>query len=481
MGCSTTTVSSASLLDRVLKLKINKAVVDYLVSYVCSVVKLSPDVVSCPELGESSLTTTDPLHRSDSVRVDARIQTAKEKLPDLGGFIQNIALRSRCTMSTMVVTLIYLNRLDNVIRFRSPASKACSRHRIAFSTIMIAHKMSNDSSMVGKHWAEVSNMFTSSEVLDMEREMLQLLRYDLEVSLNEIWDVSLSFMATPLISLTAAEKASLAFSAPAISVPPPYLFADPPPTYLFVDYSPQIAGVAPIPYSFAIPNQDDGPLYDVIHPYSSLSIPPSSQYSTSTSISPLSLHVSPIVSPFLHPLPAQVPSPTFLSLASSRSGSSSSSSSSSAASSSRPIKGIARSSRSVPSLSGTRISTRSTKSLRSLTARTAPATVSHSLLKAESSRLKKKKHSSTVQPHRNITIRHPYSSRRPLIAASSHHSSPSTSSTSVPPTPLALGQGKTKSSINLAAAVTVSVKSPIVWYTGPEYRFISPTLGCDQS
>ncbi|PVF95878.1 hypothetical protein CPB86DRAFT_710344, partial [Serendipita vermifera] len=111
----------------------------------------------------------------------------KQELPSLADFIANISVRSRCTMSTMVVALIYLERLEKVIRTRPPAAKKCSRHRVIFSCIMLSHKIWNDSSMVGKHWAEVSTMFTSQEVLAMEREVLLLLRYDLEVTAEEIW------------------------------------------------------------------------------------------------------------------------------------------------------------------------------------------------------------------------------------------------------------------------------------------------------
>ncbi|KAG8817770.1 hypothetical protein FRC17_011104, partial [Serendipita sp. 399] len=291
MGCSTTSVSTASLLDRVLNLKINKAVIDYLASYVCCVVRLSSEAASYPE--DTSLSSTNSKPHVDAIPSDPQPQSNRAELPALGGFIQNVAMRSRCTMSTVVVTLIYLNRLCAAISSKSPANKACSRHRVVFSALMIAHKVSNDSSMVGKHWAEVSNMFTSDEVLAMEREMLQLLKYDLEVTMREIWDVAYAFMTAPFHSLTAAEQATLAYYAPMVPEEQSFSFAESPITYQFVDYSPQIVNVAPPLFSSEVPGLDHQPVYDITHPYSSLSVP-SSQYDTSASISPRSLHVSPV-------------------------------------------------------------------------------------------------------------------------------------------------------------------------------------------
>ncbi|CAG8593293.1 16537_t:CDS:1, partial [Acaulospora colombiana] len=71
---------------------------------------------------------------------------------------------------------------------------------------MLSHKIWNDSSMVGKHWAEVSTMFTSQEVLAMEREVLLLLRYDLEVTTEEIWKTARPFMGAPWLALSKSEK-----------------------------------------------------------------------------------------------------------------------------------------------------------------------------------------------------------------------------------------------------------------------------------
>jgi hypothetical protein len=61
--------------------------------------------------------------------------------------------------------------------------------------------------MIGKHWAEVSNLFTSQEVLAMEREILVLLRYDLELTVEEIWTAARPFLKNPFLAVNPAEVA----------------------------------------------------------------------------------------------------------------------------------------------------------------------------------------------------------------------------------------------------------------------------------
>lgn len=89
----------------------------------------------------------------------------------------------------------------------SSVGKPCSHHRVIFSALMISHKIWNDSSMVGKHWAEVSNLFTSEETLAMEREILILLKYDLELTVEEIWNVAQTFMKEPFFPFNPQEVA----------------------------------------------------------------------------------------------------------------------------------------------------------------------------------------------------------------------------------------------------------------------------------
>lgn len=187
------------LLNRLIKVKVNDGVIDYMAQYVTAMVKVSPE-------DTEDLKPSTPAGRNQK---SPQSSVAEDKpLPLLNDFIENISIRSRCTMATMLVALIYLDRLQKIIRWKHPtAGKPCSRHRVVFTAIMISHKIWNDSSMVGKHWAEVSNLFTSEEVLAMEREILILLRYDLELTVEEIWNAARPFMQRPFLAVNSNEIA----------------------------------------------------------------------------------------------------------------------------------------------------------------------------------------------------------------------------------------------------------------------------------
>ncbi|CAG7849382.1 SubName: Full=Uncharacterized protein {ECO:0000313/EMBL:CCA74761.1} [Serendipita indica DSM 11827] len=207
-------VVGSALLDRVLKLKVNQHIIHYVVTYLCTLVKIPP--VKLPQHG---------MQNTSSLGINDEFD---DFLPDLDDFIQNISTRSRCTMSTILVTLIYLRRLTTILEFSSTpyARSASSRHCVVFSAIMIAHKIWNDSTMIGKHWAEVSDLFDPVQVANMEREFLALLRFELQVSNQEIWEFARPFMCAPYLRITPREQAWLdaqdAANRPlSFQVPPP--------------------------------------------------------------------------------------------------------------------------------------------------------------------------------------------------------------------------------------------------------------------
>lgn len=122
-------------------------------------------------------------------------------------FIMTVARGSRSKAATMLIAIIYLNRLREKIGFRLEPGKAtpfpsssnmclplsspiggpaCACHRVAFAAIMISHKLWNDVTFIGKQWAQMSNMFDAKDVLSMERELLTLLKYDLKLSMIDI-------------------------------------------------------------------------------------------------------------------------------------------------------------------------------------------------------------------------------------------------------------------------------------------------------
>ena len=59
---------------------------------------------------------------------------------------------------------------------------------LTLTTIHLAHKFINDSSMANKHWAEVSDIFDNNDILAMEAQFLKIIRYTLVVSEAEVFE-----------------------------------------------------------------------------------------------------------------------------------------------------------------------------------------------------------------------------------------------------------------------------------------------------
>ncbi|WVQ80180.1 hypothetical protein IAT38_002285 [Cryptococcus sp. DSM 104549] len=108
-------------------------------------------------------------------------------LPSLETFIAVVCEQSNVQVSTLLATLVYLERL----RHRLPkvsSSMPCTRHRVFLATLIVSAKYLNDSSPKNKHWHKYAQMFPVSEINLMEKQLLFLLGYDLSIGEQEILD-----------------------------------------------------------------------------------------------------------------------------------------------------------------------------------------------------------------------------------------------------------------------------------------------------
>ncbi|KAL2113764.1 hypothetical protein VUR80DRAFT_2414 [Thermomyces stellatus] len=115
-------------------------------------------------------------------------------LPSVEQFIRRLVESSNVQAATLMPTLVYLDRLRSRLQPMSRGLR-CTSHRIFLACLILSAKCVNDISPKNKHWARYTNMdagagyhfgFCTSEVNLMEKQLLQLLDWDLRFTEEEL-------------------------------------------------------------------------------------------------------------------------------------------------------------------------------------------------------------------------------------------------------------------------------------------------------
>lgn len=104
----------------------------------------------------------------------------------LTDFIKNLIRYSNVQTPTLMATLVYLNKLRNLLPANAVGMET-TRHRIFLSALIIAAKSLNDSSPLNKHWTKYTDGLLSLQEVNLaEKELLALLNWSVNIKEQEL-------------------------------------------------------------------------------------------------------------------------------------------------------------------------------------------------------------------------------------------------------------------------------------------------------
>ncbi|KAF9261269.1 hypothetical protein L218DRAFT_1078820 [Marasmius fiardii PR-910] len=196
---STSAIHPASLVDsslhcpallQVLEAKVTRPVIEYVVDCVAETVDYAMGRRSPP--------------RSRSRRPEHSKFTT---------FVSNVLTRAEVTTPVVLSTLVYIDRAKPHLHI---ALEEWALERVFLGALIVASKYLNDSTLKNIHWALCTGVFGKRDVGRIEREFLDVLDWELQVTEDDLMShhAGLSAVALPHIhqSTTAAAASSPSFT-----------------------------------------------------------------------------------------------------------------------------------------------------------------------------------------------------------------------------------------------------------------------------
>ena len=161
--------------------EITSEMVQYLVATTSSIIQVKiteNDSIEPNPLPYNSNYTNNGLQTPPQSPTENDLSTINYKIPSLYNFIKKLIQYSHIQCTTLMTTLVYLNKLKNVIPPNS-IGMITTHHRIFLGSLLLAAKYTNDSSPMNKHWATYTDgLLSLREINALEMEMIQYIGWD---------------------------------------------------------------------------------------------------------------------------------------------------------------------------------------------------------------------------------------------------------------------------------------------------------------
>lgn len=193
-----------------LKAPVNDDLIEYVAERTLAVVATPNDPVQLPTPPSTPIKSSFrlPISRMSKHPLSPAAPTSQtlavpdssngSSVPSLTTFIKLTASQSNAQAPTLLVTLVYLDRLRRRLKGAKAAKgMQCTYHRLFLACLIAAAKFCNDCCPRNIHWVKWSGLFTLSEVNLMEQELLMLLDYDLRVEEDYLLAMCAPFLPTP--------------------------------------------------------------------------------------------------------------------------------------------------------------------------------------------------------------------------------------------------------------------------------------------
>ncbi|KAF9281479.1 hypothetical protein BGZ88_011598 [Linnemannia elongata] len=212
-------------LERLFRSPVTPQMIDHIANYASTVIECSPPPSPVDAYANTlpSPPSTPAHHSSSSSRssTESTASTATGSavvVPPLNDFIRILVLNSNVQASTLLPTLVYLERLKHKLPVAAKGMH-CTCHRVFLASLIVAAKYLNDQSPKNKHWSAHSTVFSVGEVNLMEKQLLALLDFDLRITEADLASSLQDFLQQQqTVSAPSSERPNSRYASTSLSV-----------------------------------------------------------------------------------------------------------------------------------------------------------------------------------------------------------------------------------------------------------------------